>query len=373
MNKRISLTLLLTLIPVLYSTGCKSTDKKTEEGNAESSVELIEIKGQVFVVQQNRQNLKLGAVDIQVFDEHLFMNAAKNAPNGFAGAAVHGTGSAMLEYLLSRFNELLERASEQKKDSIYSGVSPVIKLLEQVVEALENRKNIIEASPNYTLSKAYWIRHVARRSQFEKTVFDKSEKADGVYDTATVQDFYQWCINSLFNDSVNDSSILPIQVAQSDADGKFSLDLPAGRKFVVLVKESRKLPEGNENYYWIVKVPVDRDRALLLSNTNMLNEERMNPLFFDNNFIQRMDSVNSQIGDGLAKLGVPPMNYFSDAVKIIESLGDLEKIVNREAAKRKELESLRDGSWGQQKESEERRDGNVTEDVFGGFNLPDAE
>ena len=82
----------------------------------------------------------------------------------------------------------------------------------------------------------------------QKTLIDKTPKKDG--------EFY--------------FSGLPLPKASAitDSDGKYKMTVPAG-EYVIVARDSRKVFDKTEYYYWFVKVKAESDTKLSLSNNNM--------------------------------------------------------------------------------------------------------
>jgi len=65
----------------------------------------------------------------------------------------------------------------------------------------------------------------------------------------------------------------PSAVARTNADGRFSMKLPIGRRFVLFATADRSIGLEDERYFWIVRLPqhVDSSESVLLNNDNMTN------------------------------------------------------------------------------------------------------
>ncbi|MFA6203367.1 MAG: hypothetical protein WC710_09320 [Gallionella sp.] len=61
---------------------------------------------------------------------------------------------------------------------------------------------------------------------------------------------------------------LAVSASKTDVDGKFKLDLPAGR-YALAAKSSRKIYGETEEYYWLVWVNVTSNQFVMLSNDNL--------------------------------------------------------------------------------------------------------
>ena len=72
----------------------------------------------------------------------------------------------------------------------------------------------------------------------------------------------------------------PVAMAQTDAEGGFTLELPAGGPYAVAASASGTTPDGPRPRYWLVKVPAPEagQPPLLLSNANALSTGTDAPL-----------------------------------------------------------------------------------------------
>jgi hypothetical protein len=61
---------------------------------------------------------------------------------------------------------------------------------------------------------------------------------------------------------------------QTDADGRFSLDVPRFGRFFLAATSQRKLMDETETYFWLVRVPdsSQKNAPILLCNSNLLPE-----------------------------------------------------------------------------------------------------
>ena len=63
----------------------------------------------------------------------------------------------------------------------------------------------------------------------------------------------------------------PIQTAETDADGKFAIEVPKTGAFVIAAKAERSVGEYTERYYWLQGASLDgqQQRVQNLSNNNL--------------------------------------------------------------------------------------------------------
>jgi hypothetical protein len=62
-----------------------------------------------------------------------------------------------------------------------------------------------------------------------------------------------------------------ISTAKTDADGKFTIQIPRRRRVAIAARSSRQIGETNEEYFWIVWVNAQTKRVML-SNDNMMGQ-----------------------------------------------------------------------------------------------------
>ena len=63
----------------------------------------------------------------------------------------------------------------------------------------------------------------------------------------------------------------PIQTAETDADGKFVIEIPKAGAFVIAAQARRSIREKTERYYWLQPVSLEgqQQRVQNLSNNNL--------------------------------------------------------------------------------------------------------
>lgn len=213
--------LCLLVLPVLLLSGCKSKG---------------EMKGQVFVATQGGQNIKMGAVVVRAVKEEVVKKriaALKNSP----------------AYAISL------KADDAKV--------PYNAAYEKYMTAL-------------------------KRSSYYDTESDKDELERLKVDYETKSKHYMGLLKELEGTSPSDTLFKnqPDAVASaiSDADGNFALELPREGRFVVMAQASRKLPDNEEQYFWLVPVSLSGkdSEQLLLSNNNMLDGSDLKALIAGN-------------------------------------------------------------------------------------------
>jgi len=66
----------------------------------------------------------------------------------------------------------------------------------------------------------------------------------------------------------------------TNADGKFSFNLPSNGKYTILAKGKRTVGDSEEKYYWLETVDTSKDnQTIILSNNNLVEVTHMRVLF----------------------------------------------------------------------------------------------
>jgi hypothetical protein len=62
-----------------------------------------------------------------------------------------------------------------------------------------------------------------------------------------------------------------IQTAETDADGKFAIEVPQTGTFVIAAKAKRSFGDREEDYYWLQPISLDGEQQRIqnLSNNNL--------------------------------------------------------------------------------------------------------
>lgn len=64
-------------------------------------------------------------------------------------------------------------------------------------------------------------------------------------------------------------STMILKGTMTDADGRFSLDVPVGKNVVIVAFGERQLLETQETYLWVLTTPTQTDVPVILNNANI--------------------------------------------------------------------------------------------------------
>lgn len=290
------------LVVVFFAmTGCKSSNNNTDEGGA-----VREVKGQMFIVQQNRQNVKMGAVSVYLLDYSIFNNNLKATADDYKLAETLNN----YEKLLGKFEAELLRLQ------VGSGEGESVK--QAALEANEKVnmcREKISGSPLVVQLRDKWRSHILNAKYYEGTSFERL-------------DMHQWCLTNIFHDVQG----LARQITVTDADGRFSLQLPVGERCIVLASASRAITgDKTEHYYWVYQVSSEINGELMLSTPNTLDARGFNDLLRECGAELRSlptDYVES-------KIGAPDLSW---RIKWRQAVSELSAIEREEHKTKKQLE-----------------------------------
>lgn len=220
-------------IAIFLITGCEKQDVLSH-APAESHV----ISGQVFVVTQGRDNIKLalvavGAIPRGEFDQYLKTKQSKKLEQQ----------QLLLPKYIEAKKHLLLLKESYKATNNFMNTRIRIQLHNEAENPSEEfEKSIDRDKANLDKTKTEINKIKAEMAEYE--LFDKVE--------------------FLFEGQPHPSTI-----AKTDADGKFSLTLPKG-KYVITANSSRSVGSHSETYYWLVSVDAaSPNQSLMLSNDNL--------------------------------------------------------------------------------------------------------
>jgi hypothetical protein len=187
----------------------------------------VDLEGQAFIVTQGADSIKLGLVEVKVFEELRFTSfiqeKRQNAASIISGRlkAFHDQETQKLqrvdevlkEYVKEYKRTHSEKASENLREALMEYVRMEIKLKAQ------------EAALERQLQNSIWLENLPTPSYLTKT----------------------------------------------DADGKFSLKLKPGR-YALAAEATRKIADKTEEYYWLIWLDVSKKNTdkLFLTNDNLL-------------------------------------------------------------------------------------------------------
>jgi hypothetical protein len=203
------------------------------------------LSGQVFVSTKGGESVKLGAVQISLFARDA-MDTLVAGLKAYADARIEqlreplGAAQATMEQAKSA-EEQAEAAEQVAWDAYLKSIGD--NNSSAAKRASNDEAKRVAGSARETANSA--------RQHYINFIVD----ADFFYSGA----FYFGYLRS------------PIQTAETDADGKFVIEVPQTGSFVIAAQDKRRLGEETERYYWLQPVSLEgrQQRVQNLSNSNL--------------------------------------------------------------------------------------------------------
>jgi hypothetical protein len=188
------------------------------------------LSGQVFVSTKGGENFKLGAVEVALF--------ARDA----------------IDVLLAGLKTNADIEIQQLRPSVDSAKTAYGQAEAAERAAYQMSLNSIGRRDHVAAERA-WKEAEEAHDKAREQYFEISGKLDRYYSGA----FYLGFLG------------FPIQRAETDADGKFVIQLPERGRFVISAQAQRSVGGGTEHYYWLQPVSLDGQQQLTqnLSNNNL--------------------------------------------------------------------------------------------------------
>ena len=227
----------LLIAALLLVAGCSTTDKRTLEQT--KTPKLVPVSGQVFIVTKGRENIKLALTTVSALPESTTLNHVTRC----------------------------EKDMSKSRSAAVDRAESVRVLAHAATTELKSAQATYEALPGPRSSAEQDILDKARKRLriAQGRASDLRPQLGGV--TASLveisSDFSPYFLNLP----------TPIATTKTDADGKFTLQLPAGQRVALAATAGRETPGGMENYYWMVWfTPHDStENRIMLSNDNLVS------------------------------------------------------------------------------------------------------
>jgi hypothetical protein len=268
-----------------------------------------EIKGQVFVIQTNRVNVKMGGVDIHYVPR-----------------------------------EDVEKQCRWIKESI-----PKLSRISRYGEELARIGSVIEAAStrNYSarirdLLSSAAERQAAASKRFSESPLSSEYRRLLVF-TALNQDVYkragvgrkdedQWAVSAFFDEWLSSHATAS---TQTDADGNYSLILPAaGDGYLFAASSHQVTDDDSEDYYWIQKVSTSSPGPVHLSSNNNLSFLQLTELIGEPPAPDK-----TSLNDTAKEYELADLTWFIDAEDLLHQIAENEDSVAKLKLQVKKVES----------------------------------
>lgn len=253
--------------------GCDRTPSSSAPPTANSTVnggvftKNVTISGQVFIVTQGGENVKLGLVRVAIADSKTVEDYRKTISDGInstLSTAKTGITQAMPDY----------QAAKDKYD----------KLLPDYTNAQNALQSALSANSVQYLDTLGEVLNVTSAQAANIVKLDKQRAGIGaklaplhddlVSKERIVNDLISQQQGEVGSSATSFIDSFPEEAStKTDADGKFSLSVPAGSTYVIVAKASRSVGDDTEYYSWIVDVDLTTANdglTEMLSNDNLV-------------------------------------------------------------------------------------------------------
>jgi hypothetical protein len=257
------------------------------------------ITGQVFIATQGGQSVKLGGVTVSLFREDSLKThvAARTRAHAQLVASIVATADSV-NTAITGINATNAKLVADRKAALRA---QIVAIDEEVAIADTKHEKASQvwsdAARRYgaAVSRAMNNVHVSSREPApeEARVRDiAAEERDAAYGEAAQARYRRDAlVDQLEHTSIGAASKLnlpPLDVtafwyftgldsgasatAQTDADGRFSLDVPSSGKFFLVARSERKVIDSTERYGWMVRVPPasEKPTPIFLNHSNLL-------------------------------------------------------------------------------------------------------
>jgi hypothetical protein len=274
----------------------------------------VALSGQIFIVTQGGENIKLGDVEILLIEKSQVVNFLVNklpiveyqiTSNRFAFEM------AETNYLIAQTNyDSFETTKPDKdkedymaflSDSHFNSYPNFDRIKQNIIKLKQDSDRLYKYSGNLNVAASSELQagnytesssDSTLSGEDSSQAFDFSQQAD--QQLGQLQEFIDNEENSLLtvfdaaqnaetatlnnlnnfpgaNDYFVDFFPTAFQAARSDADGRFSFIYPKNKSFTIYASATRAIVSGEETYYWLVDVPTNSGPAqIFLSNDNLV-------------------------------------------------------------------------------------------------------
>ena len=244
---KITHLVVLPLIMLLSSCSEQQTNPVTSLSATKEPPPTGTLNGYVFIVTEGVANIKLGHVQISIFEKETF--------DDFANSLVDRIDIARAEH-------------EKEITSVLEAQKKQLKLNQEAIDTVKRLEALMEREPGgFSSDSRYWTGYT---NQLDRAFKSKLENESS--DAKAKKIFEAWPrVNAEIYFTPMGSAVAS---TKTDADGKFTFQLPTSRPYVLCARGQRQLLSNGElqTYYWIVDVALDgaAEKYILLSNNNEL-------------------------------------------------------------------------------------------------------
>lgn len=244
------------LVPAINSVSHAAEQRK--------SATTAQIDGQLFIVTKGQQAIKLALVNVAVVSEDGMVNFLRTKANA---------ANAIRRDLVPTIRELKEEQMEIRKE-----LQPALR------KVLELRKEIFRDGDTpckglYGMAYVDCLNSPANTEKKRNTdalelslgpLREKDRNVSLAY-KEIIERYDRAVRPSVFLAGL-ESFVTPVATTKTDADGKFNVAVPMGKRVALIARASRLAGGETEEYLWLLWVPVKKGEAKIavtLANDNL--------------------------------------------------------------------------------------------------------
>lgn len=214
------------MMGMIFLAACEKSSQKGE-ASAPPTAHTGMLHGQVFIVTQGGESIKLALTEIKLY---------KPSDIELAKAEYREANDERQEAFKRREEELLKRRDNFRQE----------------LDALKQTYAVQGEDSPELRGKIADLQIKVEGAQIDTAQLNKDKQKD----------------DSLFFQHLQN----PFATATTDADGKFDISVPANERFAIAAMNHRRVGGDTEKYFWLVWVSLDGQgsKTLMLSNRNLI-------------------------------------------------------------------------------------------------------
>ncbi|HET6975222.1 MAG TPA: hypothetical protein VFI24_02780 [Pyrinomonadaceae bacterium] len=251
----------------------------------------IDLHGEVFIVTNGRQNIKLGLVEITAIPEGQIQPFVEKKLLGIN-----------LEFSKYKSLEQSNSAQVQNSQRAFDSSKTQYDLLNGQLDAARAAANKAEEDASSSIAlvgydspqevsayqaallKAETLKRRAEQlaTQLDTARSDLDLKRDALTAaTSASRDQLRKVVAMLDSEHLFEGVPVDGPKAVTNSDGQFSIKLRANQRYVIAAKAERRVFDSTEHYYWLVWVSADGNQAkpVMLTNNNLIGEGSSDAVF----------------------------------------------------------------------------------------------
>ncbi len=299
------LSALAGLTAILMAAACEKQEVATKKEVSYDSASY-ELAGQVFAIQKNRINVKLGDVPLYYVDGPTF--------DARLSWISENLNKARAVYDYSERLGLIEQTAADRR---------VRDLDHESQEVFRSMTLFAEAARQRVVGAPVVLEMLAMNEAAGMNYADGQENTEFDVDS--------WFVSSMFGKWLEEKAY---SVSGTDADGQFRIKVPTGSRGYLLAGSSREIFESRkEIYYWIYEVNGTVTTPVLLTTNNLLDAQQIGV------FADQFRGATQYTEDMLvAENGLMNVHWVGDVQKI---LSDVDTMKQEIGANRQRITELR--------------------------------